>query len=90
MKELHLKIFGEVQDVGFRYSTMQKAQELDLTGWVRNTPEGSLEILAQGEKKALEKLIGWAKTGPRFAGVENVEVSWHKPQERFLDFQIRY
>lgn len=90
MKELHLKIFGEVQGVGFRYSTTQKAQELNLTGWVRNGPDGSLEILAQGEKDALEKIISWAKIGPRFAKVEKVEVSWREPRAALSTFEIHH
>ncbi len=89
MAEVFLKIFGDVQGVGFRYQALQKAKSLNLTGWVRNAPDGNLEILAQGTKKDLEKLIVWAKEGPKFANVKDIQIAWRKPQEKYSDFEIR-
>ncbi len=68
---------------------LQKAKSLNLTGWVRNAPDGNLEILAQGTKKDLEKLIVWAKEGPKFANVKDIQIAWRKPQEKYSDFEIR-
>lgn len=90
MLELHLKIFGNVQGVNFRYYTFEKAQELNLTGWVKNAADGSLEILAQGDRENLEKLTTWARKGPRLAKVESLEVKWQESQEIFNNFQIKY
>ena len=56
MERLHLIIFGDVHGVGFRFSALEIARDLDLVGWVRNRPEGSVEIVAEGPKENLEKL----------------------------------
>lgn len=90
LAEVILKIYGDVQGVGFRYSTVRQAQLLTLTGFVRNLPDGSVEILAQGEKENLEKLIAWTKKGPYFAEVEKIEATWKQPEEKFQEFEIRY
>mgnify|MGYP001574766333 CR=1 FL=1 len=88
MREVVIKILGEVQGVGFRYQTQRKAQELNLGGFVRNAPDGSLEIVAQGDKENLEKFLAWTKAGPQFAQVEKVEASWREPTENYPDFAI--
>lgn len=91
MPEVFLKISGEVQGIGFRYHTVRQAQSLDLVGWVRNAPDGTVEILAQGPKQNLEEFIAWAKTEPpRFAQVKKIALMWRKPQEIFSSFEIRY
>ena len=87
--ELSIKITGEVQNVGFRYQANTLAQELNLKGYVRNAEDGSVEIVAQGEKKNLQKLLSWARLGPRFARVEKLSFNWRKPNEKFSDFAIR-
>ncbi|WP_127958176.1 acylphosphatase [Serratia microhaemolytica] len=66
-------VYGVVQGVGFRYSTQRKALTLALTGYARNLPDGSVEVLACGEKPAVEQLIDWLKSGgPRNARIERV------------------
>lgn len=87
--EIELEIFGIVQDVGFRYSASQKAEELELTGWVRNAPDGSLEIVAQGRKENLESFIAWAKTGPRSARVIKIDLLWREVKKRYQNFEVR-
>lgn len=81
---------GLVQGVNFRYYTREKADELGLVGWVMNLPDGNLEIIAQGERKNLEKLIKWCQTGPQFARVKEINIEWQKPEGKFNDFQIEY
>jgi len=83
----HIKIFGKVQGVFFRRSAKIKAEELGVFGWVKNCDDGSVEVMAQGEKKQVEQFIKWCKKGPPFAGVENVEVDF-RPDEDFADFSI--
>jgi len=77
-QKIVLKIFGLVQGVGFRYYTAEKAEELGLNGWVRNEPDGSVTIVAQGEKANLEKLVEWAKKGPFLARVKDVKIEWQE------------
>jgi acylphosphatase len=86
----HIFVEGFVQGVFFRANTFERAKELQLTGWVRNLPDGRVEILVEGEKEKVEKLIEWAKIGPSLAKVENVQVEWEKYQGEFEDFEIRY
>ena len=87
--QAHVMVYGLVQGVFFRASTVKKAQELGLTGCVRNGKDGkSVEIIAQGSKEQLEKLILWAKKGPQGAKVECVEVKWEENKEEFADFIV--
>lgn len=71
----HLRITGRVQGVGFRYSMWRKAEELGVSGWVRNCRDGSVEAVVDGSVQAIESLIAWARVGPRSARVDAVEVS---------------
>ncbi len=73
MYQVYLLISGKVQGVCYRVSCQEVAQELGLTGWVKNLSTGQVEVLAQGEKEKIEKLIAWCKKGPKGASVENVE-----------------
>jgi len=70
-----LIIHGRVQGVGFRYATLLEARRLQLSGWVRNRREGTVEALVCGPETAVEVLIAWAQHGPPAARVERVEVS---------------
>lgn len=88
MEQVHLKITGNVQGVFFRAETQVKARELGLTGFVRNTSDGGVEILAQGPLEKLQALIDWCRNGPDRANVENVEISWEKSEKAFTNFEI--
>jgi len=88
MLRYHLKIFGQVQGVFFRRSAKLEAERLDVVGWIRNDDDGSVEIMAQGEKKNVDKFIVWCKKGPPFAQVENVEIEEQQGLEDFEDFEI--
>ena len=85
---VHLMVKGRVQGVFFRYETQKTAQGLGLSGWVRNRKDGSVEILAEGPKDRLEKLIVWCRQGPPSAQVENVETSWEQPTGEYYAFNI--
>ena len=67
-------VYGIVQGVGFRYFTQQEAHRLGLSGHATNLADGSVEVVAQGESKAVDKLIEWLKAGPRTASVDSIEV----------------
>ena len=75
MKTHHLRIHGRVQGVWFRESMRVEAERLNVAGWVRNTPDGAVEAVIQGEPAAVESLIAWARSGPPLARVERVEIS---------------
>ncbi|MBI2582868.1 acylphosphatase [Candidatus Azambacteria bacterium] len=91
MKErLVLAIFGSVQGVFFRLETQTRARALSLTGWVRNEPDGSVLLVAEGEKERLGELLGWAKNGPTLAKIERIRVEWLPATGEFTDFEIRY
>ena len=70
---------GNVQGVGFRYYANAEASRLGVAGFVRNLPDGSVEIEVEGEHPAVASLVDWARTGPRSASVESVEVSEIEP-----------
>lgn len=67
-----LLVKGRVQGVFFRKSTQKRAQQLGLTGYVRNLPSGQVEIVAKGKKERIDELIDWAKEGPRHAEVRDI------------------
>ncbi len=69
---IHFLVTGRVQGVGFRWFVHREAQELELRGWVRNTEEGAVEVLAAGDKADLEELRESLNRGPRGARVDRV------------------
>ncbi len=89
-KCLLIKIYGLVQGVYFRSSTKIQAKLLNITGYVKNNWNGTVEILACGEEENLKKLIAWASHGPANARVDKVKIKWQKPSGNFLDFEIKY
>lgn len=88
MYQAHLFIIGKVQGVFYRASCQEVAQRLGLMGSVKNLLDGQVEVLAQGKKEEIEKLIEWCKKGPPQAQVNTVNVKWENTQEMFDDFQI--
>jgi acylphosphatase len=70
-----LRIHGKVQGVFFRESMRQKALELNITGWVRNRRDGTVESIIQGNPEAVAKLIDWAHSGPEYAQVVRIEIT---------------
>lgn len=72
MSELHVRVTGVVQGVGFRWFVREKARRLGLAGWVRNLPDGSVEVAASGEEGQIELLRGELRKGPSGAAVEVV------------------
>jgi len=89
-KQIVLKIYGKVQGVFFRDSSQEKARELNLSGWVRNEPDGAVAIVAEGGEKELKELIEWCKNGPGHAKVDEVDVKWTEPTGRFDGFVVKY
>jgi acylphosphatase len=88
-KRLHAIVEGTVQGVGFRMFVYRLAVEYHLSGWVRNTWDGKVEVVAEGEEGNLHKLLAGLKVGPRAAEVTNVRVEWLEASGEFRDFRIR-
>jgi len=87
LKHYNIRITGRVQGVWFRNSTRSKAQELGVTGFVRNEPDGSVYIEAEGDESALKKLVEWCRLGPPRAKVEGVELE-EGELKNFTEFKI--
>lgn len=90
IKQAEIIVSGEVQRVFFRAQTKNKAEELGLVGWVKNLPDGSVGILAQGQEPSLVELIEWCRGGAQFAKADKVEVKWNETNAEFKDFKIIY
>jgi acylphosphatase len=84
----HFRIRGRVQGVCFRYATKEQADALGLTGWVRNCPDGSVEVVAEGPTARLDVLSEWLKRGPPAARVMEVQVVEEPPTNAFEGFAI--
>ncbi len=87
--QLHAVVEGHVQGVGFRYFVVERAIELDLNGWVRNTREGNVEVRAEGPREALEQLLGGLQKGPRASFVSAVSQEWLPAGGEWLGFNIK-
>jgi acylphosphatase len=71
----NLRISGRVQGVGFRFYMERKARELNVSGWVRNRRDGSVEAVVQGAPEVVEAMIAWARRGPSSAVVSDVKIT---------------
>jgi acylphosphatase len=74
-------IRGRVQGVSFRWYTREEAERLGVAGWVRNRPDGSVELWAEGAREAVEALLAWCHRGPPAARVSGVETDWGQATE---------
>lgn len=87
----HLLISGRVQGVGFRYFTQKNASALGLKGWVKNLPDGRVEVMAEGPNEKVDELIKKCKQGPPSSYVKDLKVETIDQKENTLpEFKIRY
>jgi acylphosphatase len=89
-RRLHAVVEGRVQGVGFRYFVLERAQNLGLTGWVRNTFGGQVEILAEGNRAQLEELLVMLKKGPPSAWVRAVDQEWSEATGQYPSFKVTF
>jgi acylphosphatase len=89
MARLRVRVSGLVQGVFYRASTAQEASRLALVGWVRNEPDGTVLVEAQGERAAVEKLASWCRHGPRGARVTRVDQEWIDDDPGETTFSVR-
>jgi len=85
----HVYVSGQVQGVFFRDSTQEKAEQLGLTGWVKNLPDGRVEALFEGPSESVRGMIRWCKQGPPPATVEDVDTEFEAPQGDLKGFEVR-
>lgn len=90
MKRVHLTVRGRVQGVYFRASARDRARQLGLSGWVRNRPDGGVEILAEGEPARLEQFVVWCRRGPSGAVVTDLDIQWREASGEFAGFVVKY
>jgi acylphosphatase len=90
IQELHAFVYGWVQGVGFRYFVVDNARALGLRGYTRNHSDGSVEVLAQGLRPALERLLNLLRQGPSSAEVSEVRTAWGQPTEHLSGFHVRW
>lgn len=88
MSQLKLRITGRVQGVSFRWYAKQQADALGITGYAKNLPDGSVEIVAEGPERKLEAFVAWCRKGPAAAQVQNVEIVSRGRAEGSGEFQI--
>lgn len=85
---VHALVTGRVQGVWFRQSTLEEAERAGLVGWVRNLPDGSVEVMLQGEDKAVRHVEAWLGQGPELAMVADVQSETVDLSEDLAAFSI--
>jgi acylphosphatase len=90
MKQVRTIVSGRVQGVWFRARTRDKAVALGVTGFVRNLPDGTVEIVAQGEESQIDALMSWARQGPPMAEVSGLKVDEIPNDADYSSFEVRY
>jgi acylphosphatase len=90
LRQLHAIVRGRVQGVSFRYNAQHAARRLDLMGWVRNLPDGTVETLAQGDEARLQQYEAWLQHGPQGAVVTAVDTQWSDMSSPYNSFEILY
>lgn len=85
----HAYVSGDVQGVFFRDSARQRAEELGLSGWVRNLPDGRVEVLFEGSSKKVEEMVRWCEQGPPHARVESVDSEYGEAHGDLRGFEVR-
>lgn len=85
-----ITVGGIVQGVGFRYFVRNTATSLGLSGYVRNLPDGRVEVVAEGDRQVVDALIVDLRIGPGYATVRGVDVEWEEPKQDFTGFDYAF
>ena len=88
MREVHIKISGEVQGVFFRVNTERCADDNNVKGWVRNCSDGSVEAVLQGLAEKVDNVINWCKVGPDQANVDDIKISEQPFTAPYTNFRV--
>jgi acylphosphatase len=87
-ERVQIVVRGRVQGVFYRASARDEGERLGLSGEVRNLPDGCVQLVAEGEREQLEKLIAWCRRGPPMAQVDDVEVTFCEADGQFRGFHV--
>jgi acylphosphatase len=87
---VHVIILGRVQGVWYRASTKQKAEELGLVGWVKNTDDGNVEAVFEGDETVVDEMIAWCWKGPPMAKITEVKILPLRGGEKYSGFVVLY
>lgn len=90
MKRVHIIISGDVVGVGYRSWVRKQAQDLELSGWVKNREDKAVELVVEGDRIALEELVARCRRGPDVAWVKGIETKWLSATGEFIDFSVLY
>ena len=90
LKRLDATVYGQVQGVGYRWYARQMARRLNLSGYVRNRSNGTVEVLAEGQERTLRDFLAYLETGPSAAVVERVDARWSPASSTFYGFEVRF
>lgn len=90
MNRVHLIIAGDVIGVGFRAWVLRLTQGKQITGWVRNRDDDTVEIVAEGPQEKLEEFVQACHKGPILSVVKTVDITWEKATGEFVNFQVVY
>jgi acylphosphatase len=88
-ERVHVLVSGRVQGVFFRDSTRSQAEQFGLNGWVRNTEDGRVEAVFEGDSEAVRQMVEWCESGPSSADVDDVSVEQETPSGEFSGFEVR-
>jgi len=89
MKHINISIYGRVQGVGFRHAAKHQARYLGIHGYIRNMPDGSVFIEAEGEETALTQFVHWCRKGPEYAQIEKINTE-ESPIRFYTGFNAQY
>ena len=90
LRRARIFVSGRVQGVWYRASALEKARELEIRGWVRNLPDGRVELMVEASPSRVEALVRWCHIGPPGAWVEQVEICDDTAGTDLADFHVRY
>lgn len=90
MKATHVIVKGRVQGVFFRDYTQRQAEQLNLTGWVRNLRDGSVETVICGSEDNISSMLEWLKAGSPHSRVDNLQKEEIDSDEKYTSFEVRY
>lgn len=85
---VHVFISGKVQGVYYRQNAADKAQQLNVQGWIRNLKDGRVEGVFEGEKANIDRLLSWCNKGPKDAFVKDLEIIQEQYKNEYTNFQI--
>ncbi|MDQ3910687.1 MAG: acylphosphatase [Actinomycetota bacterium] len=89
VERAHVYVSGRVQGVSFRDAARSQAEKVGLNGWIRNTQDGRVEAVFEGDSDTVQQMIEWCKSGPSSADVDDVSARWEEASSDLSGFEVR-